>query len=267
MQSGPRSRRVIALLDIDPDLAIGVPDEERTIARERSAAEIIEIEARVWDPESLCKDAGEGSLGLFVIDGLLLRKVSFGRRSASELLARGDILRPWDADGDYEPLTIDVEWRALRDAHLAVLDASFARRMAPWPSVTSKIACRIAGRARYLALNSLVAHQPRAESRLLLLFWLFANRWGKDVPDGVRISLPLTHELLATLAGTNRPTITGALTRLSRAGLLEREQPGCWLLRSKAIASLTRLEPVTHAHHGGSGSRRAGGAEAFLGDT
>lgn len=235
------TRSTVALLDEDPDLAAGTPEGELHIARERSVARVLQLPVRGWDPGPACAEIGSGALGLFVIDGLLMRRVTVGQRGAAELLARGDVLRPWDTDADYEPLTVGVHWLVLKEARLAILDASFMRRMAPWPGVACALAERIACRTRHLALTGLVAHLPRTEPRLLLLFWLFASRWGKVAPDGVRISLPLTHELLASLAGTNRPTVTGALARLSRAGLLEREQPDRWLLTADAIQSLTHL--------------------------
>jgi CRP-like cAMP-binding protein len=97
-------------------------------------------------------------------------------------------------------------------------------------------------RARYLSLTEAVMHLPRAHPRLLILFLLLAERWGKVGPDGVRVSLPLTHEVLGMLIGAQRPTVTIALQRLARAGLLTRERTDCWLLTNAAIERLRHPE-------------------------
>lgn len=174
----------------------------------------------------------------------MIRRVRVGRRAACELFGPSDLIRPWDTDGEYEPLPISVDWLVLKRSRLAVLDTGFALRVAPWPSITSRIVSRVAQRGRYLALTQAVTHLPRAYARLLILFWLLAERWGTVSPDGVHVTLPLTHEVLAMLVGAHRPTVTIALQRLTRAGLLTRERPDRWLLTNHAIESLKRPESI-----------------------
>ena len=70
------------------------------------------------------------------------------------------------------------------------------------------------------------------------MLWSLAGRWGRVTPDGVRIDLPLTHQLIADLAGAARPPVTTALGELERAGHLLREDTGRWVLRG----------PVPHEH-------------------
>ena len=147
-------------------------------------------------------------------------------------------MRPWDTDGEYAPLPISVSWLVLQETRLAVLDAAFALRLAQWPSITGRIVSRVAQRARYLALTQAVTHLPRASARLLILFWLLAERWGRVGPDGVSVTLPLTHEVLAMLIGAQRPTVTIGLQRLRRAGFLIREQSDRWLLTNRGIECL-----------------------------
>jgi DNA-binding transcriptional ArsR family regulator len=77
-----------------------------------------------------------------------------------------------------------------------------------------------------------------------MLFWLLAERWGRVGPDGVHVTLPLTHEVLAMLVGSHRPTVTIALQRLARAGLLIRERSDRWLLTNRAIECLGSPESL-----------------------
>ena len=50
-----------------------------------------------------------------------------------------------------------------------------------------------------------------------------ARAHGKVVRDGVRLDLPLTHELLGEMVGSARETVTWALAELSKEGFVARE--------------------------------------------
>ena len=237
-------RHTVALLDADPDLGIGVPLDEAEMARSRAVAAVLELEPPNWDTAELTARSEPGWLGLFVLDGLLIRRVEVGKRSACELFGPTDLIRPWDTDGEYDPLPISVNWVVLKRTRLAVLDTGFVLRIARWPTITSRIVSRVAQRARYLTLTQAVTHLPRAYVRLLILFWLLAERWGKVSTDGVYVTLPLTHEVLAMLIGAHRPTVTIALQRLTRAGFLIRERSDRWLLTNNAIEALEHPESM-----------------------
>jgi hypothetical protein len=238
-------RHAVSLLDVDPDLGDAVPEEEYQEARRRAVAHLLEIDGSRWSPEEVTQMAGAGWLGLFVVDGLLIRRVSVAGRTACEIFGVGDLTRPWDEDGEYEPLAITVDWIVLKPARVALLDRHFALRVARWPSISAKLMQRVASRARHLALTQAVTHLPRTHARLLLLFWLLAERWGTVSPDGVVVKLPLTHQVLAMLVGSHRPTVTIALQKLSRAEMLMRQSPNRWLLTNHAIASLRQPESLS----------------------
>lgn len=160
----------------------GLPQCQRDAARHRAVAAVIELEGPAWDPAGISEAAEDGWLGLFVLEGLMIRRVRVGRRAACELFGPSDLIRPWDTDGEYEPLPISVDWLVLKRSRLAVLDTGFALRVAPWPSITSRIVSRVAQRGRYLALTQAVTHLPRAYARLLILFWLLAERRERSRP-------------------------------------------------------------------------------------
>jgi CRP/FNR family cyclic AMP-dependent transcriptional regulator len=237
-------RQTVAILEADPDLRAGLADHELDPARRRAMAVVIELDGPDWDPTPIGKQAEPGWLGLFVVEGLMIRRVTVGKRAACELFGPSDLLRPWDTDSEYEPLPITVDWIVLKPTRLAVLDTAFVSRIAPWPTINSRIVSRVVQRARYLALSQAVMHLPRAHPRLLILFWLLAERWGTVGPDGVHVTLPLTHEVLGMLIGAQRPTVTIALQRLARAGLLTRERTDRWLLTNNAIERLKHPESL-----------------------
>jgi hypothetical protein len=77
----------------------------------------------------------------------------------------------------------------------------------------------VPGAVRWTVLAPVVKH---VEGRLLVQFWQLAERWGHMDRDGIAVSSPLTHELLAKLVGAARPSVTTALGRLAERGLLLR---------------------------------------------
>jgi len=242
--SRPRLTEAIHLLRADPDLAAGIPPQELGAATERAVAAAVQIDPPSWDPTYFRTTATVGWLGLMVTDGLMLRCVTIGRRSSCELFGPGDLMRPWDADGEYDPLSVTVHWRVMEPSRVAVLNDHFALRVSRWPTISAQLLSRVARRARYLGLTHTVTHLPRMDDRLLLLFWLLAERWGRVNPQGVSIRLPLTHEVLAMLVGAQRPTVTVALKRLAAEGLLERKSQRQWLLTRAAVERLRDVASV-----------------------
>ena len=119
-----------------------------------------------------------------------------------------------------ELLACGVEWRALVPSRLALLDNAFAQRAVPWPQITGALLRRAGRRTRRLNLQRAISSQPRLEVRLALLLWHLAARWGKVEPGGIRLPLPLTHQLLGRLIGAERPSVSHALARLAETGLV-----------------------------------------------
>ena len=212
------------VLDEDPDLAELVGARGGDGARAASAAAIIAIPAGGWQGLAAAPDAGRGGYGLLVLDGLVVRRVGFDERWGAELLGSGDLLRPWEGDGDSVgdiPL-FSAHWRVMQPLRLAVLDLAWASRMAAYPQVGAALAGRALKRSRRLVASMAIVQVPRLDDRLWMLFWELADRWGRVHPDGVHLELPLTHELLSHLAAARRPSVSGALTRLAEAGRVKR---------------------------------------------
>jgi CRP/FNR family transcriptional regulator, cyclic AMP receptor protein len=222
--NGPR----VLVLDEDADLAELVPPSLAQNARQASVAAIMQIDTGQWDARVDADRAREG-FGLLALDGVLVRRVGYGGRYGAELLAAGDLLRPWDFDGD-ESIGFETTWRVLSPTRLAVLDHGWTERMGRYPAIGPALAGRAMSRARRLAAMMAIAQQPRLDERLWMLFWELADRHGRVRPDGVYVDLPLTHEVLSHLAAARRPSVSGALTKLAEQGRLERDGRR-WVLR------------------------------------
>jgi hypothetical protein len=222
------------VLDEDPELAELVPPVQLQTARQASVTAIIDVPSGRWDAELDSEPAHEG-YGLLVLDGLLVRRVGYGGRFGAELLAAGDLMRPWDFESD-ETIGFETTWRVLARTRMAVLDASWTERMARYTQVGPALAGRALARSRRLTALMAIAQQPRLDERLWMLFWELADRHGRVHPDGVHVDLPLTHEVLSHLVAARRPSVSGALTKLAAQGRLRREH-GAWVLMGEPPAS------------------------------
>ena len=181
-----------------------------------------------WDPGVRYREPD--GFGLFLLSGFVVRRVGRAGRFGAELLGPGDLLRPWQSVGAFASRPFDPVWSVVAPAELALLDAAFARRAAPYPTVAVQLVDRAMLRSRHLALALAIVQQPRVDRRLHWLFWHLADRWGRTGPDGVTIEVPLTHSLLGELVAARRPSVTTALSNLAAEGKVERDG-GSWLLR------------------------------------
>jgi CRP/FNR family transcriptional regulator, cyclic AMP receptor protein len=220
----------VRVLEEDPELAAALDPTSVQLATRHAIAAVEIVATGAWEPTPP-PDGGTGHLGLLVLDGLLMRDVTFAHAACTELIGRGDLLRPWDWERDVLTIRPTVTWTALQPVRLAVLDRRIAAIMGRWPELMSAVVARAVRRSFDLATNQATSHLTRVDARLELLFWGLADRWGKVGTEGVVLELPLTHQVLGRLVGAQRPSVTTALSDLARRGLVERREDGAWILR------------------------------------
>jgi CRP/FNR family transcriptional regulator, cyclic AMP receptor protein len=229
------------VLDEDPELLERVPADQQPRALAEALARVETLDVGLWDEPDSPENHRDG-YGLLVLDGMLARRVTLGRFDCTELLGQGDLLRPWSfANAASSSVPSKVTWNVVEPVRLAALDRRFALAVAAWPEISAVLMDRIIQRARWLALQLAVCHVVRVDTRLLLMMWHFADRWGRMTRDGARVSLPVTHSVLASVVGARRPSVTTALGRLQDDGLIERAGPGEWLLLGEPPSDFARL--------------------------
>jgi len=233
------SVKTVPVLRIDPDLGAGIPTSKRPQAERACLARVQELPRGEWDGEPGVDHDQEG-LGLLVISGALCRRVAQSGHHGAEIVGPGDLLRPWDQIGGWSSIPTDSAWLVLEDTRLASLDADFARRAALYPELAEALLRRAMLRSRYLSILMAIVGQRKVETRLTMLFWHLADRFGQMRGEWVQIPLPLTHATLGELVAARRPSVSTALTRLSDSGTLVRENDG-WLLRGSVPDELKRL--------------------------
>jgi hypothetical protein len=238
---------VTRVLEEDPDLHERLPDRERSRAAAQALARVETLDVGLWqEPES--PDVHWDGFGLLVLEGILGRRVTLRRFDCTELLGQGDLLRPWTfTSAATASVPSKVTWNVVEPVRIATLDRRFALAVAPWPEISAALMDRIVQRSRWLAFQLAVCHVVRVDTRLLLMFWHFADRWGRMTADGVRVRIPVTHSVLASVVGARRPSGTTALRRLGEEGLIERRPHGDWLLHGAPPADYAQVEAVAEA--------------------
>jgi CRP/FNR family cyclic AMP-dependent transcriptional regulator len=226
----------IRLLEAQPDLADGLSPEDEADARRHVVALLHSIEVGPWEPAARYQP-DPAFMGLLVVDGMIARDVELGGRRCSELLGPGDLLRPWDYDeGDMASVPSESAWSALEPTRVAVLDARFARVACHYPELVARLIGRTLRRSRWLAILLTISSMPRVDARVQALLWHLADRWGHVTLDGVVVPVRLTHDMIGRLVGAHRPSVTTALSELSRANRISRLPHG-WLLRGDPPAA------------------------------
>lgn len=226
----------VRLLEQDGELGEDLDRERLAAATEQAEAATISLMKGAWEPPEWPLSLRRGA-GLLVLDGMMLRRVGVEGRFGAELLASGDLLRPWQREDAVTSVPRRSGWQVLTQCTLALLDLDFIRRLSPYPEIQGRILGRALRRSRHLAVNIAIVHQPRVDMRLHMLLWHLADRWGTVRPDGVILPVRLTHAILAELIAARRPTVSAALGSLERSGSVSRMREG-WLLRGSPPGEL-----------------------------
>lgn len=229
----------VRLLEHDAELGEDLDAARLKSATEHAQATTVALPRGPWEPPQWPAALRQGA-GLLVLEGLLLRRVGVDGRFGAELLSTGDLLRPWQREDAVTSVPRRSGWQVLQHCRLALLDVELSRRIAPYPEIQGRLVGRALRRSRHLAVNIAIVHQPRVESRLHMLLWHLADRWGTVRSDGVFVPVRLTHAILSELIAARRPTVSAALGALERSGAVSRARDG-WLLHGSPPGELAAV--------------------------
>lgn len=236
--SVPGSSALCHPLREDPELAEVIPPARRDQAIEDCSAPELRLAAGGGATPPI--PGLDGGIGVLVLSGLLIRHVGIDGRFGAELLGDGDLLRPRQGD-DSPLLPIEIGWSVIHPARLAVLDRDFVGHLVVYPELAGCFVARATQRARSLAVNMAIVHQARVDTRVRMLLWHLAGRWGRVRADGTIVPLKLTHAVLSELVAARRPTVTSALSDLSRRELIRPYRDG-WLLYGEPPVELLEFD-------------------------
>jgi CRP-like cAMP-binding protein len=230
----------VCLLDALPDALSLVAPGDLERARSELVAPVIERGEGEWT-QPVQEVFDPLAMGLLVVDGLMGRHVRLGDTTATELLGRGDILRPPELEGGEPVFPAGIRVTVLERARLALLDRDVTAAVCRWQPVVTSIVTAAVRRSFALAELLALSHLRRVDARLLALFWQLAYRFGHVGTEGVSVPLNLTHETLGRVVGAQRPSVTTALSQLEASGRVTRRGGGGWLLHGDPPEDLERM--------------------------
>jgi CRP-like cAMP-binding protein len=156
---------------------------------------------------------------LIVEDGVVLVRSFAGDGVRSMIVARCSAGAVLPAPAEDELL------QSLTDAWLTAVPHAAWRRLLVIPEIAEQLVGGLEETLRRQrdASRSLAAirNTERVRRQLLEL----AREHGRVRRDGIRIDLPLTHDLIADMVGCARETVTRAFDELQREGFVERCGP------------------------------------------
>jgi CRP/FNR family transcriptional regulator, cyclic AMP receptor protein len=220
----------IPLLQADADIGRYLTAEERTAA-EALAVPCITLETGHVDIRSLLDR--HACFGALVVSGMLVAHLRVGEQAGMRILGPGDVVSGGTSPASM--LLVDSGCRAVSTTQLAMLGKDVLVGAHRWPRLVAGLHARTTEQIERVAVQLAICQLPRVEDRLLALFWLLAEQWGRVTPGGTVLPLALTHETLGALVGARRPTVTLALGELADRGAVLR-QGRAWLL----VEPLTR---------------------------
>jgi hypothetical protein len=160
----------------------------------------------------------------------MARDVTLAGRTSTELLGEGDVVQPWLAARDDGLVRHRIGWHVLMPLRLALLDDQLGRSLTRWPLVMTALLERAVRRSHRMSIHEALLQLSPVETRLLVLFWHLAERWGRVTPAGITLRLRLSHALLGQLVGCRRASVTTALQHIYASGEVARRADGTWLL-------------------------------------
>lgn len=233
------SRRV-RVLEVDRDLGAALDAEAYASACGCCMAQTIVLPAgRRWWPVN--PPGGADCLGLLVLEGVLLYRLRLAGRETIDLVGAGDLIRPWPPADEYAELFSTSRWQVLDPAELARLDLQFLRDAGAWPELLIALVERMSWHARSLKLRLAISQIPQLRTRLQVMLWHLADRFGRVDRYGVLVPLHLSCEVLAELVGARREAVSRRLKELADSGSVIRDDGG-WRLCGAPPLELSAIE-------------------------
>lgn len=230
-------REVVPLFDHLPELASRAPGSSTDRLRESFAVPYVVLAAGSFTHWPVAR----GVSALIVISGFVLREVRLMGRSGVHLLGPGDVVLTTPVLEAASSVPREASWRALTQIKAATIDEQAERVLGQIPGATATLMERLLQRSRDQELLAAISRIRGLQSRLLVLFWCLADRWGRREGGHVVLPLPLRHDVLASLVSAERPSVSQALRSMVETGVVARRSDRTWVLTSAPPQSLGDL--------------------------
>lgn len=148
-----------------------------------------------------------------------------------------DYVGPGDMAGNLHPGTLDTYLETATAAGEAVIDRYPASLIHAVPELPEHVREQAAASLRRRADRIVLSDLP-VPARLSAFLLRAGRRFGVHQPNGrVRLTLPLTHEMIASLIDSRRETVSSTFAALRHEQRIQRLQRNTYLLDTYALAS------------------------------
>ena len=120
------------------------------------------------------------------------------------------------------PPVVDESLQSLTDAWLTAVPHHVWKRLVSSAEVAERLFEGLEETLRRQRESSRALAGVRNVDRVRVQLLELAGEHGRVCRDGIRVDLPLTHDLLADMVGCARETVTRALEELQREGFVTR---------------------------------------------
>ena len=222
----------VSLLEVEPDLADVLSDEQRAEAR-RLQLPVAAVD-KGGDVAALLEQPG--AFGAIVLEGMLIQALQISEDPTLRLIGPGSFVPPAHAERSMP--VVGARLFVPVPTRLVLLGEQLLIAARRWPWIVSSLHARMLEHSERLATQLAICQLPRVEDRLMAMMWLLADFWGRVTPAGTRLRISLSHEVLGGLVGARRPTVTLALSKLAEQGSLIRHGDE-WLIVDPPVAPVS----------------------------
>ncbi len=184
----------------------------------------------------------DGPTVAVVMDGYfrIFRHSAFAHDVTLGLASKGDVLAGSAVFGGH---SAESGAEALSEGHvLLIAPDRFAARAAEEPDLYLKMAYSLGRRVSRLQQRISSLGRVGVEGRIAAGLLELADAFGRPVPGGIRLDLPLSQDDLARLAGTTRETCSSIVAEFARRGLVRGGRlRGLTLVDLEGLAALAAI--------------------------
>jgi hypothetical protein len=219
----------VRVFELDSELIDHLEGSKANAARQ-VIADTWRLRKGRWEPDGN-PTVGPLDYGLLILDGLVLCRCTVGKRVSAELLGVGDILNPvQSAAAPHASVESELSWHVLEPARVALIDADLMARVAMFRGIAAKLHARSLWRVRSFAFRLAIAQLPQLTTRVQLLLWHLADRWGYRRADDVVIPFRISQRVIAECVSAQRTSVGHALKVLADQNLVQTTAEAPWTL-------------------------------------
>ncbi|MFA5004250.1 MAG: Crp/Fnr family transcriptional regulator [Candidatus Saccharimonadales bacterium] len=179
---------------------------------------------------------GESPPGIFYIEQGLVKAYDITKygeenlliiRKAGEILALTWAITGQDRSIIYSALAPTTVWMVTLEDFLAFVHSQ--------PSAALPLTDMLTEMYRLHSERILTLEYRTVRERLISFLLTASHRFGKKVPSGILLDVPLKHQDIASSISATRETTSRALSELDRKGLLRSENSYITLLDTKSL--------------------------------